>query len=178
MNVIDELKDKTVEEIKEYCRVNSHGAALAMFNVGYDYNISQLLRTANFFGFREVFHIQKEGKRWDRRGALGTHNYTPLIHFYTPEEFFEHIKDKYVPIAIENNVPGCQKLYTAPVYVRPAPCYMFGAENAGLPQIALDKANLKIFIPGYGSVRSLNVGTTAGIVMYNHLLNLQETMVC
>ena len=53
MNVIDELKDKTVEEIKEYCRVNSHGAALAMFNVGYDYNISQLVRTANFFGFRE-----------------------------------------------------------------------------------------------------------------------------
>lgn len=178
MNVIDELKDKTVEEIREYCERNSVGAAVAMFNVGYDYNIAQLIRSANFFGFREVFHIQKEGRRIDKRGTVGTHNYTPLIHFYTPEEFFKYIKDKYIPVAIENNVPGCKSLYAAPVTLRPSPCYMFGSENAGLPQIALDKAESKIFIPGRGSVRSLNVGTTAGIVMYNHLLNLQDVQAC
>jgi tRNA G18 (ribose-2'-O)-methylase SpoU len=43
--------------------------------------------------------------------------------------------------------------------------FVFGEEKSGLSDYILDNAETVITIPAYGSVRSLNVGTTSGIVM-------------
>lgn len=164
MNVIDGLKDKTVAEIRAFCQKNSINASAAMFNVGYDFNIAALVRNSNFFGFRKVFHIQSEGKRIDRRGAVGCQNYTDLHHFYDADSFFNHIAGKYKPVAIENNIDyPCKELME---FAFPKnPCFIFGAENAGLTKEVLDRCPDKIFIKGYGSVPSLNVGVCSGIIM-------------
>lgn len=78
--------------------------------------------------------------------------------------FFEAIKDKYIPIAVENNID-----YPSEDIFRfnfpKNPCFIFGAENAGLTDQILNKCNCCLFIPGMGSIRSLNVGTCSGIVM-------------
>jgi len=164
MNVVDCLKNKSVEEIKKYCRDLFAPAAVAMFNVDYDFNIANLIRTCNLMGFEKVFHIQKEGRRFDRRGCVGTHNYTEVIHCYDEQEFFNSIKHDYTPIAVENNINYSSKnayKFQYPV----APCFIFGAENKGLDDSVLLKCAEIITIPNFGSVRSLNVGTTAGIIM-------------
>ena len=51
------------------------------------------------------------------------------------------------------------------------PLFIFGSENHGLNNYILDNSDLILTLPNYGSVRSLNVGTTSGIVMgyYRHL---------
>jgi tRNA G18 (ribose-2'-O)-methylase SpoU len=43
--------------------------------------------------------------------------------------------------------------------------FIFGEEKCGLSKYMLDQSDLILTIPAYGSVRSLNVGTTSGIVM-------------
>jgi len=164
MNVIDSLAQKSVEEIKEYCRSLWAPAAVAMFNVDYDFNISNLIRTANLMGFEKVFHVQKEGRRYDRRGTVGTHNYTNVIHCRDEDEFFKNIKYDYIPIAVENNINHRAKnayKFQYPV----SPCFIFGAENKGLDDSVLLKCAEIITIPNFGSVRSLNVGTAAAIIM-------------
>ena len=130
-NVHDHLKDKSVPEIRDYCQSKAAPAAMAMFNVGYDFNVSSLIRSSNFFGIKEVYHIQREGRRRDDRGAVGTQHYTPVIHCFNEDEFFAAIKGKYVPIAIENNVDfPSQNLYG---FVPPQNAiFIFGAENQGL----------------------------------------------
>lgn len=162
-NVHDFLKDKTTEEIRSYCQERSAPAAMAMFNVGYDFNVSALIRNCNFFALKEVHHIQKEGKRRDCRGAVGSQHYTECIHSFSEEEFFSKIENKYIPIAIENNIlfPS-SNMYG---FVPPQNAiFIFGAENQGLSDTVLAKCAAVITIPAWGSVRSLNVGCTSAVV--------------
>jgi tRNA G18 (ribose-2'-O)-methylase SpoU len=164
MNVHDFLKDKSEEEIRQYCQSNACEAAIAMVNTGYDYNIAQIIRNANFFGFKEVFHIQKEGRRLDKRGTVGTHHYTPVTHFYDFDSFIEAIKNKYTPVAVENNV-DYPSLELMDFGFPSRPVFILGAEGQGLTLDQLNKCWGCVYIEGFGSVRSLNVATTSGIIM-------------
>lgn len=164
MNVHDFLKEKSVEEIKQFCADHAFSAAVAMFNVDYDFNCSSLLRSGNCFGMKEMFHIQKEGRRMDRRGAVGAQNYTDLTHFYNEDEFFSAIENKYVPIAVENNLDFVTENAFNFVFPKNS-CLIFGAENKGLSDSVLKKCKNIITIPNFGCIRSLNVGCTAAIIM-------------
>jgi len=81
MNVLDHLKSKTVDDIKSYCKSNCIDAGVAMMHVNGDFNLSTLVRNANFFGFKEALYVGGS-KQWDRRGTVGTHHYTDLKHHF------------------------------------------------------------------------------------------------
>jgi tRNA G18 (ribose-2'-O)-methylase SpoU len=168
MNVLDHLKDKTVDEIKEYVASRTYPVAAAMMHINGDFNLSTVVRNANFFGFREVFYIG--GKRgWDRRGAVGTHNYTPVIHCLNEWEFFGMIHEKYVPIGIECNV-NYPMIDVCDFDWPLNPVMIFGEEQSGLSDSVLSRCKSIVTITPHGSVRSLNVGTSSGIV-FNHYAN-------
>jgi len=168
MNVVDELKKLSVEEIKDYCTTNTIDASVAMVNISGDFNFSTMVRNANFFGFRSVYHIANS-KRWDKRGSVGTHNYTPIYHYSNFDEFIYDAKSKdCCLIGIENNIPQFDyktiNLYDYRQYIQNT-IFIFGEENSGLDNTILEQVDYIMTIPGYGSVRSLNVGTASGIVM-------------
>jgi tRNA G18 (ribose-2'-O)-methylase SpoU len=164
MNVRDELKNLEVEAIKNYCAANCVNAAVAMTHIHGDFNLSNVLRNANFFGFKEAFYIEGS-KSWDKRGAVGVNHYTPMSHCKTLDDFWRAIEGKYVPIALENNVNyPMQNLFD---FEWPDnPVIIVGEEQAGLSDSVLTKCQAVVTIPSFGgSVRSLNVGTAAGIAM-------------
>lgn len=167
MNVLDNLKDKSWIEIQQYCADNSINASVAMMHITGDFNLSTVVRNANFFGFKKVYYVGS--KRWDRRGSVGTHHYTPMLNIPNEESFISEMKEKkFTLIGVENNIPqydyktynlfDCELEYDYPVFI-------FGEEKLGLSDYILDNCHSIITIPNYGSVRSLNVGTTSGIVM-------------
>jgi tRNA G18 (ribose-2'-O)-methylase SpoU len=166
MNVIDSLKEYAIPDIAEYCISNSIPASVAMINISGDFNLSTLVRNANFFGFSSVHYIGK--KKWDKRGSVGTHHYTPMYHHKDEQSFISQCPGRTV-IAIENNVPEYShktvNLFDYQYYNTTQPIFLFGEENKGLSDFILDKCDIILTIPNYGSVRSLNVGTTSGIVM-------------
>ena len=47
---------------------------------------------------------------------------------------------------------------------------LFGEEQRGLSKEALALADHVVYIPMWGSVRSLNVGTSSGIAMYDYAM--------
>ena len=57
------------------------------------------------------------------------------------------------------------------------PLMVFGEEGVGLTEETLKIADYSVEIPQYGSVRSLNVGTSSGILMYNYLESLKNSKV-
>lgn len=178
MNVLDNLKNTSVENIKQYCFDKTIDAGVAMINVAGDFNFSTMVRNANFFGFRSVYHIAPK-KKWDKRGSVGTHNYTPVFHFYDFETLFDSLKkDGYMVFAIENNIPSYSwKTVSLYDYLEPINriVFLFGEEKNGLSADVLDLVDGILTIPGYGSVRSLNVGTASGIVLGHHR-NLMESL--
>lgn len=166
MNVIEQLKHLSVPEIKHYCSSNTITASVAMINIGGDFNLSTMVRNANFFGFRSVHYVGK--KKWDKRGSVGTHNYTPMYNHKDEESFLLQCSARTI-IAVENNIPEYAdktvNLFEYDFQNSIDPIFIFGEENKGLSSFILDRANVILTIPNYGSVRSLNVGTTSGIVM-------------
>lgn len=166
MNVIDSLKNYTIPDIKNYCHSKSIMASVAMVNIGGDFNLSTMVRNANFFGFRSVHYVGK--KKWDKRGSVGTHHYTPMYYHKDETSFISQCSSRTL-IAIENNIPEYSDKtvnffdYQYDNIIEPI--FLFGEENKGLSNTILDRADIILTIPSYGSVRSLNVGTTSGIVM-------------
>ncbi|QDT07854.1 Putative tRNA (cytidine(34)-2'-O)-methyltransferase [Rubripirellula lacrimiformis] len=55
------------------------------------------------------------------------------------------------------------------VELRPDDVFVFGRETSGLPESILDPADPRsLRLPTSGHVRSLNLATTVGVVMYEH----------
>lgn len=175
MNVIDSLKDLSVKQIKAYCSANTIPASVGMINIGGDFNLSTMIRNANFFGFSSVHYVGK--KKWDKRGSVGTHHYTPLYHHKDEQSFISQCFTRTI-IAVENNIPEYThktvSLFDYKFNNISEPIFLFGEENRGLSNTILDRANVIISIPAYGSVRSLNVGTTSGIIMAQYRNFLQR----
>lgn len=175
MNVIDSLKHLSIPDIKNYCANNSIPASIGMINIGGDFNLSTVIRNANFFGFRSVHYVGK--KKWDKRGSVGTHHYTPLYHHKDEDSFISQCSTRTI-IAVENNIPEYSNktvnLFDYKFDNISEPIFLFGEESRGLSNTILDRADIIISIPSYGSVRSLNVGTVSGIVMSEYRKFLQS----
>lgn len=175
MNVIDSLKHLSVPDIKDYCVTNSIPASVGMINIGGDFNLSTMIRNANFFGFSSVHYVGK--KKWDKRGSVGTHHYTPVYHHKDEQSFISQCSARTI-IAVENNIPEYAdktiNLFDYKFHNISDPIFLFGEENKGLSHTILDRADIILSIPAYGSVRSLNVGTASGIIMAEYRNFLQR----
>ena len=170
MNVHDHLKELPVEEIKNVYTSNSLNAAVGMSHISGDFNLGNVIRSANFFGFKEAFYVGGK-KGFDRRSAVGTHNYIPTTYVKTEEEFISHINGKYSLVCVENNIPK-YSWKTISIYDEDAfgecicpPLFLFGEEQMGIPESLLNEAGYILTIPAFGTVRSMNVGSCASIVM-------------
>ena len=135
-------------------------------NLYNDFNISTVVRNANAFLSREV--IIFGSRQWDRRGAVGTHNYNRMKYF-TEDQFDELVEyiSSYTVVCVDN-VEGARDISSYEWSEEQHTLLVFGQEQVGIPQNLLDLAKDVVYIPQYGSVRSLNVGTASGIVMHEY----------
>jgi len=169
-NVHDNLKNLTENEIQKHYAKHSCSAAVGGMHIQGDFNLGNVIRSANFFGFKEVFYVGGK-KSYDRRSTVGTHHYIPVNFLRTEEEFLASIKDKYSLVCVENNTPK-YSWKTISLYDKDAfgelilpPLFLFGEEQLGIPESMLDACGYVLTIPPFGSVRSMNVGSCASIIM-------------
>lgn len=166
-NVIDFYKYWTVDAVNVHLDNNRHSFGVLCSNLAYDFNISTVIRNNNAFLAKEVFIYGK--KRWDRRGAVGAHLYSRIHHIANQDEL-EKIEG-YTWVGIDN-IEGAIPMDK---YEWPYNALMcFGQEQVGLPQEILNKCKDIVYIRQFGSVRSLNVGTAAGIAMYDYTSKLAK----
>lgn len=164
MNVQDRLKGLTKDQIIEQLLSESMPAMVGMHNLTGNLNLGGIIRTANFLGFRKVMYFGR--RKWDKRGSVGTYNYTPLEYFTDEDAFLDALSDWNI-VALENNTNyHCQDMLS---FEWPEKTFiMAGSEAEGLPDRILDAAHSIVSIPGNGSVRSLNVSTAASMAMYDY----------
>jgi len=162
-NVADHLKGKTVDEIRQQLKTTAHPFAVAMENWRGDFNFSSLVRNANGFNAKEVFYLGD--KKWDKRGALGTFNYTDVNFISTIDEFIK-LKERYVFVGIDN-IAGSVPL---PSYTWPKNALMIlGSEGTGLTAEVQAMCQDLVNIPMFGSVRSFNAAASSAVVMYDYV---------
>lgn len=175
-NVIDRYKNWPTESIKRDLQRTSNPFAVCMEHWQGDFNISTLIRNANAFNAEKVYYLGK--KRFDRRGTVGAHHYVDLVFLDGGVSELVELKEKYTMIGIENNVANTSRLDKFDwLSLEKPPLMIFGEEGVGLTKETLKIADYCIEIPQYGSVRSLNVGTSSGILMYSFLQSLENSKV-
>ena len=168
-NVSDRFRDMSTEDIKKSLQETARPFAVLMEHWSGDFNISTLIRNANAFNAKEIYYIGK--KKWDRRGAVGTHHYVDVFHLGDELEGFKNLmklKERYTFVAFENNPANERTTHRLDQFIWPKnPLMIFGEEGQGVSLPVLAMAEEVVEIPQFGSVRSLNVGTASGITMYD-----------
>lgn len=161
-NVADRFKDKSEKEIKTALQENAWPFAVCFEHWVGDFNMGSGIRNANAFNAKEVFYLGD--KKWDRRAAVGVHNYTEVKWIPTIDEFMK-LQERYIIVGIDN-IPG-RSVPLATYQWQPNTLMVFGEEGTGLtlPMQAFCRDIVEIEM--YGSVRSLNCGVASGIVMHD-----------
>ncbi len=173
-NVIDEYKSLTDEKIREELKRSVNPVAVCMEHWKGDFNISTLIRNANAFNVEKVYYLGK--KRIDVRGAVGAHHYMDISYLDDGHQRLVELKNKYTFIAVDNNVDKTCKLHEFDWNkLEKPPLILFGEEGCGLTEKVLNLADYRIEIEQYGSVRSLNVGTASGIVLFECVQHLRNS---
>jgi len=175
-NVVDKYKNWPTDAIRRDLQENSNPFSVCMEHWQGDFNISTLIRNSNAFNARRVYYIGK--KRFDRRGAVGTHHYVDLSYLDDDYSRLVDLKKEYTIVAVDNNISNTHKLGEFDwLSLEKPPLMLFGEEGVGLTTSALEIADYCVEIPQYGSVRSLNVGTSSGILMYDFVRSLESSKV-
>ncbi len=164
-NVNDMFKSWTEDLIREELKKRSFNFAVLMENFVGDFNIGSVLRSCNAFGGKEMYYYGR--KHYDRRGTVGTHHYTSIIHRPVRRHLLE-LKKQYASGALENAVPGAESLYA---FEWPSnPLLVVGEEGTGITNDMLALCDRFVYIPQYGSVRSLNAAVASSIAMNDFVM--------
>ena len=162
-NLVDEFKNLPNEQIFATLEKSRSPLEIAIENLGHGFNIGSIVRTANSFNASVVHIIGK--KKYNRRGAMCTDKYLKIVHHATLDDFLQTQSGREL-VAIENNTERSKPLHAK--HFTKNTTLLFGSENNGLTSELLTAANDVRYIESFGSTRSVNVGTAAGIAMYEY----------
>ena len=135
---------------------------IAIENIGHDFNIGSMIRTANGLGVRHVHIVGR--RRFNRRGAMVTDRYLHLHYHPEVRDLAAYAAQQELPIVGMDNFPGAEPLET--VALPPRTLMVFGEESQGLTPDMQNVLERLVQITQYGSTRSLNVGHAAAISIW------------
>ena len=168
-NILDHYKYWSTEAIKADLDDKRFNYSVLCSNLYNDFNLSTVVRNANAFLAKEVIIYGR--KKWDRRGAVGTQNYTNFKHVKEIDNLNNLFKDFDIVIGIDN-IDNSKDISDYNWDKNKKTLICFGQEQVGLPDEVLDACDETLYIKQYGSVRSLNVGVASGIAMYDYVTKL------
>ena len=166
-NVVDLYKYWKVDAIKADLDKKRHNFSVLITNHFNDFNIGAVIRNSNAFLAKEIFVLGR--KKFDPRGAVGTHHYENLkyidnVELLDPSSLYIGFDDLPGSEAVEN--------FDWPKDRHVVMC--FGQESVGLTQDVISKCEKILYIKQYGSVRSLNVGCASSIAMFSYCQQLHS----
>ena len=168
-NIGDRFYNMTTEQIKDELEVGRSQLVNICMNLTSDFNKSSVIRANNAFLGSEVIIVGK--RRFDRRGCVGAHHYETVKHSETLEPVIELLHSQgYTVFAVDNTPEYSPKaIYDVALPVKSA--FLYGEEQAGLSKESIDLCDDMVYIPQYGSVRSLNVAQAASVMMSEYNRN-------
>lgn len=169
-NIIDHYHYWNTDAIKADLDTKRCNYSIVCCNIGNDFNIATVIRNANAFLAKEV--IIYGNKKYDRRGTVGTHHYTNFRHVRSIDNLGQYIQDQRIRGSVRllgiDNVPYASDVNKFEFNPDTHYIMIFGQEQIGIPQNVLELCDDVVYIPQYGSVRSINVGCASSIIMNNY----------
>lgn len=180
LNVRDDLKGKSVEEIRDIQQSNLKPFALILLNVTGELNIGMMIRTATIFSCSEVHVIGR--RRFDRRSTVGAEFYCNVYRHDALKDdltidasIYKNIinQNNFRPIYFETDgIPlsevNWKEEHRLATKNNGKVVLVFGNEGNGIQKDILGYgSDIIVSIPQTGVLRSLNVSAAAAIAMYD-----------
>ncbi|WP_417351443.1 TrmH family RNA methyltransferase [Flavobacterium alkalisoli] len=148
--------------------------AIAIEDVFQLHNTSAVMRTCEVFGIQELNVVEeKYGKRIDKEIALGAQKWVDVNRFATTTNCIDDLKAKgYRIIATTPHEESC--MLDDFDISQPAAIF-FGTEKMGLSEEVLERADGFLKIPMVGFTESLNISSSAAIVIQNITSRLRKS---
>lgn len=161
-NVEDRYRYWKMEAIIADIAAHALPFEIAIENLGHDFNIGSIVRSANALGVSRVHIVGR--RRWNRRGAMVTDRYLDVVHHSDVTEFADSVRERGLSLVGIDNVPGSIPLEGHQLSARA--CLVFGEESSGLSEEICAQCDEILHITQRGSTRSMNVGHAAAIAMW------------
>lgn len=164
-NIRDDFKGLSLEEIQEIQQqCYPYRYAIAMINTSGSLNIGVAIRSSVLFGCREFFIVGR--RKYDKRSTVGAHNYIKLNRI-EGDAWIDDIQKEYSPVLIETEGTAIQAAnLSSQLFADKPPCFIFGEEQAGIPQSIIDMGFPMFSIHTPGVMRSLNVSVAVSVLAY------------
>jgi tRNA G18 (ribose-2'-O)-methylase SpoU len=176
LNVRDEFKGMTREEVRDALVPRRNNLIFAFVNAIRDFNFSAIIRICNAFCCQGVMY--SGFRKFDPRGAVGTLHYEDVVHYDNIDSFRLGIEyftqtQGYEFVVAESD--EYDKSVSLPEFNwNDKTILMLGEESVGVPDEYIELATRIVSIPQYGSVRSLNVASAGHILAYDYMIKTER----
>lgn len=167
--LFDLLTDHKKELFSQIVKQRTKHITWLTDNVYHEQNSSAIIRSADCFGYSEVFVLENTNSyKVNKEIAMGAQKWVITRSFQSDDKSYlsaiRHIKDLgYRLIAADHSEKACT---LEDLDISTPLCIALGSERHGLHPDILESAEGSVGIPMMGFTESLNVSVTAGILMY------------
>lgn len=162
-NVQDIFLNMTTEQVAGALGAGRSQMVTVCANLTSDFNKASVIRAHNAFLGGDVFIVGK--RKFDRRGTVGTHHYENIYHADSMAEVFDHLRSEGYSLFAVDNTPEFSPVSLYGVDLPEKVAFVYGEEQKGLEAETVALCDRAVYIPQFGSVRSLNVAQAAAVVM-------------
>ncbi|MGV3459215.1 MAG: TrmH family RNA methyltransferase [Flavobacterium sp.] len=163
-------RDKFIEVLKQRTR----HFTVAVEDIFQLHNTSAVMRTCEVFGIQELNVIEeKYGKTIDKEIAMGAQKWVDINLYNNTQSCIDALKAKgYRIIATSPHDDSCMM---GDFDVTEPAALFFGTERLGLSEEVLSQADGFIKIPMHGFTESLNISSSAAIIIQSITAKLRKT---
>lgn len=168
--ITENRRDKFIEILQQRTR----HFTIAVEDIFQLHNTSAVMRTCEVFGIQELNVIEeKYGKTIDKEIALGAQKWVDINLYNNTQSCINTLKAKgYRIIATSPHKDSC---YLDDFDITQPAAIFFGTEKLGLSENVLSQADGFIKIPMHGFTESLNISSSAAIIIQNITERLRKS---
>lgn len=150
----------------EFHTLEKHPIVCILDNLSNAHNVGVIIRLCEAFRIEKLFLCGSTPTLKSKKARLssrGTQKWIDIEHVSSTDELLSTLKDKnYLLIGVE--LAKNSENYISKEYKNPT-AFVFGNERHGINSKTLNLCDSSIYIEMFGMGNSLNVSTTAGIVL-------------
>lgn len=168
--ITENRRDKFIDILKQ----RTKHFTIAVEDIFQLHNTSAVMRTCEVFGIQELNVIEeKYGKTIDKEIAMGAQKWVDISLYNNTQSCIDSLKAKgYRIIATSPHDESC--LMDDFDVTQPAALF-FGTERLGLSEEVLSQADGFIKIPMHGFTESLNISSSAAIIIQSIMAKLRKS---
>lgn len=175
------LTNQRIEKIINVSAQRTNHVVAVLEDIFQAHNSSAVLRSAECMGIQDVYVIEQRFKfELFESVSKGAGKWLNIKRFNKKGEnntqiCFDELKSKGYKIAV--TTPGKNDIVINQLPIDQKVAIVFGTEQEGLSNYALENADYKIKIPMYGFTESFNISVCAGITFYDVINKVKSSNV-